>query len=263
MLFPTLTFAVFFLDAQESLIKTFSSKAPEPEASSKVEQRVPAEAGMNRFIWHMRYPDARLVPGDKLLEDKVGGPLAPPGTYQVRLAVDGDAQTQTFALVKDPRVSASQADFEAQFQFLIAVRDQLSALHDSVNKLRSIRQQVDEWVQRAAGHAAAEAVAKAAGALQEKLSAIEDEVIQVRYKGARDRLDLPAKLNAKLAELTSVVAAADFAPPQQTHDVFQAINGRINLQLGRLEEVLDQDVTGFEHLLRELQIPAIVPRTAP
>ena len=89
------------------------------------------------------------------------------------------------------------------------------------------------------------------------------EVIQVRYKGARDRLDLPAKLNAKLAELTSVVAAADFAPPKQTYDVLSDITGRINLQLQRLEEVINQDVVGFEHLLRELQILAIVPRTGP
>ena len=218
---------------------------------------------MNRFIWHMRYPDARLVPGDKLLEDKVGGPLAPPGTYQVRLTVDGELQTQTLALVKDPRVAASQADFDAQFQLLIAIRDRLSTLHDSINKLRSIRQQVDEWVQRAAGHTAAEAVAKAAGALQEKLSAIEDEVIQTRYKGARDRLDLPVKLNAKLAELTSVVAAADFAPPKQTYEVFREVTGRIDGQLQRLDDVIAQDVTGFENLLRELQIPAIVPRTGP
>ena len=251
-----------FLDAQGKLIKTFSCQAPQPPAvSGQVEQRVPAEVGMNRFIWHMRYPDARVVPGDKTLEEKVAGPLAPPGTYQVRLTVNGDAQTQTFALVKDPRVSASQADFEAQFQCLIAIRDKLSTLHDAINTLRSIRQQVDEWVQRAAGHAAAEAVTKAAGGLREKLAAIEDEVIQVRYKGARDRLALPAKLNVKLAELTSVVAAADFAPPKQAYDVFGDINGKINEQLQRLDEVMAQDVTGFEHLLRELQIPAIVPRT--
>src|SRR4029453_14807444 len=206
-----------FLDAQGGLIKTFSSTAPESGSSGKGEQRVPAEAGMNRFIWHMRYPDARLVPGDKLLEDKVGGPLAPPGTYQVHLAVNGEVQTQTFALVKDPRVTASQADFEAQFQCLIAIRDKLSALHDSINKLRSIRQQVDEWVQRATGHAAAEAVARAAGGLQEKLSAIEERVSPVRYKGPRARLYLPVKPNAKLGDPPSVEAAADFAPPQQTY----------------------------------------------
>jgi len=59
------------------------------------------------------------------------------------------------------------------------------------------------------------------------------------------------------------VAAADCAPPQQTYDVFHEISGKITLQLQRLDEVIDQDVTGFEHLLRELQIPAIVPRTTP
>ena len=116
---------------------------------------------------------------------------------------------------------------------------------------------------KAAGHAAAEAVTKAAGGVRAKLTAIEEEVIQVRYKGARDRLDLPTKLNVKLAELTSVVAAADFAPPKQAYDVFSDISSKINEQLQRLDEVMAQDVTGFEHLLRELQIPAIVPRTGP
>ena len=252
-----------FLDANGSLIKTFSSAPPQPGASGKVEQRAPAEAGMNRFIWHLRYPDAHLVPGDKLLEDKVAGPLAPPGTYQVRLTVAATSQTQTFALVKDPRVSASQADFEAQFALLLAVRDNVSALHDSINTLRSIRQQVDEWVQRAANHASATAVAQAAVAVQEKLAAIEDDLIQVHYKGARDRLDLPAKLNAKLAELTSVVAAGDFAPPQQVYDVFYDVTGKVSVRLEHLEEVIDKDVAAFEHLLRELEIPAIVPRPAP
>ena len=189
--------------------------------------------------------------------------MAPPGTYQVRLEVAGDSQTQTFTLLKDPRVAASQADFEAQFALSIKIRDKLSEIHDCVNKLRSIRQQVDEWVSRATGHAAAEAVTQAAGALEEKLAAIEGTLTQVEYKGARDRLNLPAKLNAKLAELTNVVAAADFAPPQQAHHVFHDFTGRIDPQLQRFEEVVEQDVSAFEHLILELGIPAIVPRTSP
>ncbi len=253
-----------FLDAQGELIKSFSSHTPENGTADKAaEQRVPAEAGTNRFIWHMHYPDAHKIPGDKLMADKGGGPMAPPGTYQVRLEVAGDSQTQTFTLLKDPRVAASQADFEAQFALIIKIRDKLSEIHDCVNKLRSIRQQVDEWVSRATGHAAAEAVTQAAGALEEKLAAIEGTLTQVEYKGARDRLNLPAKLNAKLAELTNVVAAADFAPPQQAHHVFHDFTGRIDPQLQRFEEVVEQDVSAFEHLVLELGIPAIVPRTSP
>jgi ABC-type multidrug transport system fused ATPase/permease subunit len=41
--------------------------------------RVPAKAGMNRFVWNLRYPDARGVPGDATTERSLTGPLAPPG----------------------------------------------------------------------------------------------------------------------------------------------------------------------------------------
>jgi hypothetical protein len=218
---------------------------------------------MNRFIWPMRYPDAHKVPGDKMMEDRGKGPMAPPGAYQVRLEVGGDSQTQAFNLVRDPRVTASQADFYAQFTLLMQIRDKLSDTHDCVNQLRSIRQQVEEWVKRAAGHTSAAAVSQAAEALLEKLSAIENVLIQVDSKGARDRLNLPVTLNAKLSELTSVVAAGDFAPPQQAYEVFHDISRRIDQPLKQFEAVIDEDVSVFQHLIQELGIPAIVPRTSP
>jgi hypothetical protein len=248
-----------FLDANGQLIKAYSSKATDNAAATKTpELRAPAEAGLNRFIWPMRYPEAHKVPGDKLLEDKIVGPLAPPGTYQVSLAVNGTTQTQTFALLKDPRVAASQADFEAQFALLLQIRDRLSTTHDAVNRLRRLRQQVDEWAQRAVGHTGAEAISSAAQALKTKLAAVEEVLIQGNYRGARDRLNLPAKLNAKLAELPSVVAAADGAPPKQTYAVFHDLSERIEQQLQRLQEIIDKDAVEFQHLLDTHKIPAIV-----
>jgi hypothetical protein len=258
---PSSDITLSFLDAQGWLIKAYSGsmKASDTATANKTpELRAPAEAGMNRFIWPMRYPEARLVPGEKLLTDKVVGPLAPPGTYQVRLDVNGTTQTQTFALLKDPRVAASQADFDAQFAFLLQIRDKLSVTHDAVNTLRRLRQQVDEWTQRAAGHDGAEAVSQAAQRVKDKLATVEDVLIQVNYRGARDRLNLPAKLNAKLAELPSVVAAADFAPPQQAYEVFNHLTEHIDRQLQQLQEIIAQDVAEFQRLLDTYKIPAIV-----
>jgi photosystem II stability/assembly factor-like uncharacterized protein len=257
---PSSDITLSFLDAQGQLIKAYSSKASDNATANKTpELRAPAEAGMNRFIWPMRYPEARLVPGDKLLTDKVVGPLAPPGPYQVRLDVNGTTQTQTFALLKDPRVAAGQADFDAQFALLLQIRDKLSTTHDAVNTLRRIRQQVDEWTQRAAGHSGADAVSQAAQTVKDKLATVEDALIQVNYRGARDRLNLPAKLNAKLAELPSVVAAADFAPPQQVYEVFNHLTEHIDQQLQQLQEIIDKDVAAFQRLLDTHKIPAIVP----
>ena len=194
---------------------------------------------MNRFIWDMRYPNARKVPGDKTTEEMITGPTAPPGTYQVSLVVDGQEQAQTFELVKDHRVSASQSDLEAQFQLLIEIRDKLSETHDSINQLRGIRRQVEEWEQRSAGHASAEAVSGQARPLKKKLLAIENELVQVDHKGARDRLHLPVKLNRKLAELIPVVSSADFAPPRQARQVLEDISLRIGEQAKLLQDVVD------------------------
>ncbi len=89
-----------FLDAQGKLVKKFSSKAPEhpPEVqASSAEQeeeetgprggsggdRIPAEQGLNRFVWNLCYPDATKFPGMILWAGTVRGPMAVPGAYQV------------------------------------------------------------------------------------------------------------------------------------------------------------------------------------
>ena len=216
-----------FMDADGAEIKTFTSAERDADGDDKDgdkdaprEPRLRAARGMNRFDWNMRYPNARRVPGDKTTADSLRGPLAPPGRYQVRLTLGERSQTQSFDLVKDPRAPATQADFDAQFGLLIAIRDKLSETHDNVNRIRSVRSQAREWANRAKGTPAERPVSDAADALIAKMEAAESVLIQTEYKGARDRLHLPIRWNAKLAGLTPVVSAADFAPPKQAYDVF-------------------------------------------
>ena len=174
------------LDQNGETIQSFSSNPPEADGEA-TEPRAPAEAGMNRFVWNLRYPPARKVPRDKTTEDALVGPLASPGTYQVTLQIGDDTQTQTFRIVKDPRVAASQDDLDAQFQFLIQIRDKVSETHDGINQLRRVRQQVDQWVNRAEGHPSEQSIADAAETVKGKLKEIEDQLIQSAYRGARDR----------------------------------------------------------------------------
>ena len=139
-------------------------------------------------------------------------------------------------------MGANQEDLDAQFKFLIQIRDKVSETHDGINQLRRVRQQVEQWVSRAQGHLSAETVGDAAESVKGKLKQIEDQLIQSAYRGARDRLDLPVRLNRKLAELTAVVANADFAPPQQVYQVFDYLSADIDQQLVALQRVMDEDV---------------------
>ena len=252
-----------FLDTDGTEIKSYTSKAADKDDDSEEakEPRVPAKAGMNFFDWDMRYPGAHTVPGDKTTEGVGRGPLAPPGSYQVRLTVGEQSQSQSFEMVKDPRVDATQEDFDAQFALAIRIRDKLSETHDNINKLRSTRSQVTEWAKRAEGTAAQDAVSDAADALNAKLGEIEGALIQTEYKGARDRLHLPIRLNAKLAGLMPVVTSGDYRPPQQAYAVLDHFSELLDTQFATLQSVLDEDLDEFQNLLAELEIPAIVPRT--
>ena len=182
----------------------------------------------------------------------------------MQLSVGGQTYTAAFELRKDPRVSATPADFAAQFSLLLRIRDKLSETHDAINRLRSIRQQVEEWERRAEavsnGQTAAAAVAQAAAGIREKLTAIEAELIQSRARVQQDQLNFPTRLNAKLSGLTSVVASADGAPTQQAYEVFHDLSTRIDQQLIQLQGVIDADVAAFNELIRTSAIPAIVLR---
>ncbi len=260
-----------FLDTQGKIIKKFSSKTDDDEEEQEKfwEPKAPAQAGMNRFVWNMRYPGPERIPGDDTAKKKTGGPsaapLAPPGTYRVELSVAGQTYAQSFETRKDPRSSATQEDLEEQFTLLLKIRDRISETRGAVGKIRSVRQQVEQWEGRADGHSefgavseAAKAVSKAAEKLHERLSAVEDELIQVIP--AKDTPDNPpVRLSDKLMALPAVVSSTDARPTRGSYDVFEDLSARVESQLQRLQDVIDTDLSDFLDLLRRLDIPPIVP----
>ena len=246
------------LDGKGQTIKSFSSEAAQ-------RPRVSVEEGANRFVWDMRYPGAREVPGDDSVSQYPTAPLATPGTYQAQLVVEGQALTQSFEIHKDPRIAATQNDLEAQFDLTIEIRDKVSEASDAVIQLRDVRRQMEEWEQRAEGRS--EAVVEAAKALKEALSSIEGDLVSLPRAGTRTGFGstggefFGAALISRLADLTSTVGIADWVPTQQSHEVFDYLSDCIDAQLNRLKEVIDKDVAAFVELVHEVDIPAIVPRS--
>ena len=188
----------------------------------------------------------------------LAGPVASPGVYEARLTVGEETQSQRFEIVKDPRISATQADLDEQHAALIRSRDKLTECHEAINRLMKVRDQVNEWARRAEEHGGAEPLAEAAEALTGKLGEIEAELIQLNSVGETDMISEPAGLSAKLAEITFVPSHADFAPTSQSYEVFADLSERADVQFGRLQQVIDEDLPIFVDLLHELEIPAVV-----
>ncbi len=141
---PTAAVTLEILDHDGALVRRFASDdAPEPLVEPLVvpaywvrpPRLLSAAPGMHRFVWDLRLPPppAReheypisAIAGDTPREPL--GPLVPPGTYTVKLTVDGTAFTRTLTVKMDPRVAMSPADLAAQFALLKRITGALARL---------------------------------------------------------------------------------------------------------------------------------------
>ncbi|MBX6331178.1 MAG: glycosyl hydrolase [Gemmatimonadaceae bacterium] len=207
--------------------------------------RVPNKAGLNRFVWDLRYPDASSFQGMVMWAGTTRGPLAVPGTYQVRMTVNGGTPvTRRFVLKKDPRLTTTQADFEAQFALLIKIRDEVTKANDAVKTIRNVRAQIMERKKTAPP-----AFGAAADRLLAQLGTIEDTIYQTKSHASEDPLNYPIRLNNKIAALTGVVASADARPTAQTYTVFAELSKQLDAAVAELHRTLDRELPKLNAML--------------
>jgi photosystem II stability/assembly factor-like uncharacterized protein len=220
--------------------------------------KLPAKAGLNRFVWDLRSPDATRFKGLILWAGGTRGPRVAPGAYQVRLTAGGRTLTEPLPVVGDPRLSTTAEDYQKQQELLLKIRNKLTETHDAVTRIRAVREQV----KAVAGHAKAagggDAIAKAADALDKSMTAVEEALYQTKNQSSQDPLNFPIRLNNKLSALAGVVASADAAPTASAYAVYEDLAGRIDAELSRLGKILDADLASFNALVREKAVPAVV-----
>jgi hypothetical protein len=255
-----------FLDEEGALIRKFTSKKDEKEAPQSSRpmfiapppSHVDAEAGMNRFVWNMRYPDAKKVPGAILWGGRLNGPAAVPGMYQIRLTVGEKVMTHMWEWKKNPRLETTQEDFQKQFDLLIEIRDKVSEVNTSIIKLRDVKKQIDDLEKKIKDHPKAEEVVEAGESLKTKLKEIEDVLIQSKSQSGQDPLNYPILLDNKIAALSSVVESADARPTDQSYEVFKYLSDKADVEVEKLKAVLEKDLPAFNALCRKLEIPAVM-----
>jgi hypothetical protein len=223
--------------------------------------RAPNRAGMNQFVWNMRYPDASSFQGLIMWAASTQGPLAPPGNYQVRLLVNGrEVTTRPFRLIKDPRArDVTQADLAEQFNFLMRIHNRLSEANDAVKTIRYVRQELADRQRRLTGRDA-EVVNMVAPAFLATLASVEDSIYQTRNRSNQDPLNYPIRLNNKIAALMGVVGSSDNRPTAQTHEVFNRLSAQLDRELARMRQAIAEHLPNINERLRVAGLPEIQPR---
>ena len=267
------------------------------ELDKPKEPKPPAAQGFNRFVWDMTYRRAEDFPGMVLWNRRLVAPPAAPGSYQVRLTVGGrpgTAVTAPLTVVKDPRSTSSQADLEAQQQFLLGIRDKLDVTHDALRRIRAVRAQIADLGKRLRaavpghhedgedgedgerardGHGTGTAgtappppaadpyaaVRQAAKELDRKLEAVEEALYQTKNHSVEDALNHPIRLDDKLNGVAGEAGLGDYRPTAQAIAVRDRLVAAIDVQLAKLDDLVAHDLPAFNQVAAGAGVPTVIP----
>lgn len=247
-----------FLDERGNVIQTFTGtkddRRREPPAGGGFgffggggQQRPAVTAGSHSFTWNLRYPGYTDFEGRIFWAAGNVGPMAVPGRYQVRLTAGGTAQAQDFEIRLDPRLAGTVtiAQLRERFEFALQIRDRVSAANEAVIKIRQVKSAIEDRL----GKTDDRGIRQQAQLVRDRLSAVEQEIYQVRNESNQDPLNFPIKLNNKLAALMGVVESAEAPPTVQSRTVYAYLSDLLQQQLDRMDRVLAQDLARLNELL--------------
>jgi hypothetical protein len=173
---------------------------------------------------------------------------------------------KAFRVLADPRLAIVQADYDAQFQIAVQVRDSINAVTNAIETIRSLKEQADRALEQAARIERTSEVKPMADSLAAKLTGVEAGLIQSKSQSGQDPIRFAGQLDNQLAELYGYVtgpsgyiaggvegrptrgAAERLADLQQTWAPLRA----------QLQQIIDRDLAAFNALLQRLGLGAIV-----
>jgi hypothetical protein len=246
------------LDASGSTVRTFAAGAPESRALPADDETppppvrsVPALKGLNRFVWDMRAAPSHDFPGLIMYQASVAGPFVPPDRYTVKLTGAGVTLSSDFAITRDPRLSGvTDADLREQFRFAREIQDKFSRTNDTVARIRRIKTEIAERMERAKS----DPITSAGNKLAAELTEVEGRLYQYRNRATKDPLNFPPQLNNKLGSLLAVVESAAARPTDSSYEVVKELSTGLDRQLSELADLLGRDLTAFNKALEGLHL---------
>jgi photosystem II stability/assembly factor-like uncharacterized protein len=224
------------LEKNGNLIQSFASSAKENKLNPAAPKLLTVTSGGNRMVWNMRYPGFKTFDGMIFYSSPNIGPKAAPGIYKVKLTVNGVSQEQEFKIVKDPRLSNSQKDYDDQFDFLITVRNQVSRANEGIVKIRTIQKDLKYLNEKTEDNSEFQ---KLIVAYETGLSSIENKIHMTKNRSRQDPLNYGIRINNRLAFLMADSQRGDYPPTQQAKQFFKEVTQELQVQISALDALIE------------------------
>jgi photosystem II stability/assembly factor-like uncharacterized protein len=262
------------LDEAGGLVRRFrSDDRPEPTPEELARELIPqywialpralpTQRGMHRWIWDLRYAAPLTTTRDYPISavphatpQEPQGPLALPGSYRVRLIVDGRTLEAPLTLLPDPRERLPAGALEDQLRLARRLADSLSASSRALLMGRSEQAQLkalgEQAPLKAPAPGGAGATAASVKGYEARLSALLDS--------AKPTLsEVQGHLNTLYAEVTQ----ADAAPTAAQASAAQVADAA-STQLLRTWRQLQDDLPALNARLHANKLAEVRPDLPP
>ncbi len=252
-----------------TVVATLSSKAKEPTGSSEYvkeereqlkEMALSKAAGVQRAVWALDWSGAEMIPNGVLDAGyPAAGPTAVPGTYTVRLTVNGKTADAPLLLGPDPRLSARQAELEAQLQFSLDVSGAVTRLTRSVVRLQTVRRQLAQRNELLAKDDKAKALIESSRTLIVRLDDLEARIHNPKAEISYDVLAMKggAKLYSRMSPFLGWTDTGNGPPTQGMREVFAAQLTELNGYEAELAGLIEKDLAAVDQTAGQLGVPVI------
>lgn len=228
------------LETNGTLIQRFATNTKEDKLNPAAAKPLKVNAGGNRTVWNMRYPGFKAFEGMIFYSSPNRGPKAVPGTYKVRLTYNGESKEQTFEIVKDPRLTNTQKEYQDQFDFLIAVRNEVSRANEAIIKIRGIQKDLKYLKEKTKDNAELQ---KLIADYETELSVIENNIHMTKNQSRQDPLNYGIRINNRLAFLLADSQRGDYPPTRQAQDFFKEVTQELNQEINALKNLIEKRTT--------------------
>ena len=199
------------LNANQKLVRTYYMEKPKGNTSNnqlEADPTIEIRSGLNRFVWDLREVNLPSIE-NVIIEGSMGGRTVIPGKYEVRLTINGKAETTSFEVLADPRLTASENEYKAQDNLSKLTSDDIEAIHVSVVQMRKIQDQLNQFVNRAEGIAALDSLAAKAKAIVKNIKTWEEQLIQAKSQSNDDVINFVNKLSANIVFVKGEIESAN------------------------------------------------------
>ena len=246
---------------QGKVIRTYTNKKPKEFKSwpggPSAPEILPSKKGYNRFTWDFQR-EALPAITQVFVFGGLNGSNVAPGDYTLKLTLEGESSETAVTILPNPNIKSSAQDFAEQQAMLATIESTIKEMHESVNKMRSAKSQLDYYAKHLKDNKDADSLLKIGKGLTKRITSWEENLIQPKQKTFQDVINFNNKLNAQLLFLKGSLDAADPKVTEGSKVRLQDLLADWKVYQDERDAIIDTEMKDYNEMYRSLNIPALI-----